>query len=268
MHGVWFDEFARTTFYVDGRVSPPRIVYCYGGDHEWTGVYEGWYFDGRQYCARFRWLSGEFSGYAVLQVESQDVMNGGWWYEHEVPRQYVSRLPFLAGMTPSRWRRATDLRVWPDWAVAALGMPGRKVNASDLLEEEPPPPIALPATVATTSELRYKRRVALWSEAGSISRRVAGALVHRGWWWVHNLVAHPLLALWPGRTAVALHDWTSRGLNRDPTLAASDVPQISERLWWWVHNLVAHPAIAVVPCAATFRWHDATARRMRVPGWA
>lgn len=29
------------------------------------------------------------------------------------------------------------------------------------------------------------------------------------WWWVHNLVAHPLLVLWP-RVGEQLHDWTAR----------------------------------------------------------
>ncbi len=35
---------------------------------------------------------------------------------------------------------------------------------------------------------------------------------NRGWWFVHNVLAHPLLSLCPGPTKWALrfHDWTSR----------------------------------------------------------
>jgi hypothetical protein len=33
---------------------------------------------------------------------------------------------------------------------------------------------------------------------------------HRGWWLVHNLVAHPLIGILPVRWAFQFHDWTSR----------------------------------------------------------
>lgn len=29
------------------------------------------------------------------------------------------------------------------------------------------------------------------------------------WWWVHNLIAHPLLVLWPS-LGERLHDWTAK----------------------------------------------------------
>jgi hypothetical protein len=36
------------------------------------------------------------------------------------------------------------------------------------------------------------------------------ASIERRWWWiVHNVVAHPLLILWP-RIGVRLHDWTGK----------------------------------------------------------
>ena len=274
LHGRWVDEMRRSTMYVDARTSPPRVVYCSGGDEALTGVYEDWYFDGRQYYAKFRWLNGSFAGYLVLQVERHDTMNGGWWYDRDVKERDVSRLPFVAGMQPCFWVRSSDHKVWPEWAAAGLGMPGREVTADSLLREPAPATVSVTKTpgsvrvaLADTAELRYRDRLSLWTGRVGVRSRLAGALGHRAWWLLHNLVAHPLLALRPGRAAVALHDWTSRGLNRDPSLAPSLPPQIGERLWWVVHNLVAHPAIAVAPCAATFRWHDATARRMRVRGW-
>ena len=88
--------------------------------------------------------------------------------------------------------------------------------------------------------------------------RLAVRLRHHGWWLVHDLVAHPLLALAPLRPSIALHDWTSRRLNLDEAIEPSPVPRIERRLWWLVHNLVSH---------RTFRWHDTTARRMAVHGW-
>ncbi len=255
--------------YIDARTSPPRTVYCSGGDTTLTGVYHGWYFDGRQYFAEFRWSDGSFEGYLVLQVERHDRMNGGWWYKRDVKRYDVERLPFVANLQPCRWIRSSDITPWPAWAVTALGMPGQEVNAWSLLHEPPPKkaPDAPRLASAPTAALRYRDRLSLWTGGRGALGRLAGALAHRGWWLLHNLVAHPLLAVWPGRAAVALHDWTSRGLNRDPTLEDSPAPQVRERLWWVVHNLVAHPMIALAPCAATFRWHDATARRMHVRGW-
>ena len=36
---------------------------------------------------------------------------------------------------------------------------------------------------------------------------------HRGWWLLHNNVAHPLLGLFPCGLTFLFHDWTSRKLN-------------------------------------------------------
>lgn len=33
---------------------------------------------------------------------------------------------------------------------------------------------------------------------------------HRAWWLVHNLVAHPLIGVFPTRVTFQFHDWTSR----------------------------------------------------------
>jgi hypothetical protein len=39
------------------------------------------------------------------------------------------------------------------------------------------------------------------------------ALRHRFWWFVHNAVAHPLIAIVPRHFAFEFHDWTSRKLH-------------------------------------------------------
>jgi hypothetical protein len=40
-------------------------------------------------------------------------------------------------------------------------------------------------------------------------------MTFRAWYFVHNVVAHPLLALWPfGTAAVRFHDWTAERMER------------------------------------------------------
>lgn len=97
----------------------------------------------------------------------------------------------------------------------------------------------------------------------------AGALVHGAWWLAHNCVAHPLLGVAPSAHTVALHDWTSDGLNLRPAgrESRSPLPDVGRRAWWVLHNCVAHPLIGVLPSALAFWLHDETAERMEVDGW-
>lgn len=290
LHGLWRDEVRGSTICIDGRHDRPRVVYCFGGDHELTGRYIDWRFERGQFMALFRWLRQPIAGYAVLQPDTQNSMHGGWWYHKDVPWERSLRLPFLPGVNPSRWIRQDPRRPWPLWACEKLDLPtDGSVTSESLLSTaatattadtstalapadlartvELPPTNAIRIPPERTSEGRYRLRVALWTGGrGGLARLVARAR-HHGWWLLHNLVAHPLLALSAGKLAVALHDWTSRRLNRDDALEPSPPPVIERRFWWIVHNLATHPAIGLVPCATTFRWHDATARRMRVAGW-
>lgn len=57
------------------------------------------------------------------------------------------------------------------------------------------------------SEDRYKDRWALWEGMK------LGAVRHYTWWLVHNLVAHPLIAVAPIRPAFRFHDWTSHRMH-------------------------------------------------------
>jgi hypothetical protein len=38
-------------------------------------------------------------------------------------------------------------------------------------------------------------------------------IVHHFWWFVHNVVAHPLMGLFPIKFFFAFHDWTARRMN-------------------------------------------------------
>ena len=254
LHGMWSDTVRGSLMCIDARADPPRTVYCSGGMNRATGVYEHWRFDGLQFVWRFRWYSGEFTGYVVLQPEGPDTLVGGWWYERDVPPAMVARLPFVPGVNPCRWVRHREEWWWPDWAARALGLPW-PITTADL-------------PLGGTSEGRYRQRLVLWTGSHDGLSLWAAWARHRGWWLLHNLVAHPLLAFVRGPRAVAFHDWTSRRLNLGTGEGiGSPPPDVRRPLWWIVHNALSHVAIGVAPCKATFRWHDATARRMGVLGW-
>lgn len=254
LHGLWVDEIRGSMMCIDASSDSPRTVYCSGGDHELTGVYERWRFDGLQYIGEFRWLERPIAGYVVLQPEGSDILVGGWWYDRDVPPRQVARLPFVPGVHPCRWVRKPELWWWPEWAAAGLGLEGPVTSAS--------------LRPKNTAERRYGERVALWIGPRVGLDRWAARVRHHGWWLIHNLVAHPLLAFARGRRAVAFHDWTSRRLNLETSKRTpSPLPEVQRPLWWFVHNVVAHAAMAIAPCTTTFRWHDTTARRMQVRGW-
>jgi hypothetical protein len=54
------------------------------------------------------------------------------------------------------------------------------------------------------AEQRYRDRIA--------TKRLSPAM-HRFWWFVHNAVAHPLIAAVPRKPFFQFHDWTSRKLH-------------------------------------------------------
>jgi hypothetical protein len=128
---------------------------------------------------------------------------------------------------------------------------------------------------------RYKARIPKFVEDG----RPLPKLRHHALWLLHNLVAHPLLAVLPNARIVAFHERTSAWLNHqekavshqpsanspggESKLAsrAARRPEIRHRTSWIFHNLVAHLAIGLFPCAASFRIHDWSAKKMAVPGW-
>lgn len=266
LHGVWRDEADGSTIYVDGRASRLWAAYCAGGDSECSDYYQFWELRRGQIYAHFtrEWCDC----FVVLQVESQDSMVGGWWNKDDIPKRGLARLPFVPGVHPCRWVRQDPRRPWPEWAVTALNLPtDGSVSTESLAAELAKRTSVSRVAPERTSQGRYHQRIALWTAGRERLARVAASLEHRAWWLLHNLVAHPLLAVVQRPRTVALHDWTSRRLNRDDGLAASTIPRPERRLWWILHNLVAHPAIGLVPCGITFRWHDITARRMRVAGW-
>ena len=113
------------------------------------------------------------------------------------------------------------------------------------------------------AQLRHQKRIDKWRRASPIFPK----LRHDVWWWLHNIVSHPLLGVWPSSSAIWLHDYTSQRLNRRSKMMQSPVPEIPDVWLWAKHNIVAHTAIGLFPCQYTFTWHDRTAEEMNVPDW-
>lgn len=110
---------------------------------------------------------------------------------------------------------------------------------------------------------RHQKRIERWRKATGFLPR----LRHDVWWWMHNVVSHPLLGVWPSEAAIWLHDYTSLKLNRRRKIMKSPTPQIPDFYLWAKHNIATHIAIGVYPCQATFDWHDRSAEEMNVPDW-
>jgi hypothetical protein len=116
---------------------------------------------------------------------------------------------------------------------------------------------------ARGSAYRYAKRQRRWTA----EVRRWPRLRHHGWWLLHNVIAHPLVGVWPATPAIRFHDLTSRRLNRNVRQFASVRPAISRRAAWVLHNVVGHLAIGLLPCRATFAWHDRSAEAMGVADW-
>lgn len=117
--------------------------------------------------------------------------------------------------------------------------------------------------LADTSEARFHERVKLFHADGAANP----TLRHHALWFLHNCVAHPLLAVAPGQKSVQFHDLTSAWLNHVEKVRPSAIPRVTNKGLWVLHNAVSHIAIGLVPCKRTFEVHDWTAKLMQVPGW-
>lgn len=117
---------------------------------------------------------------------------------------------------------------------------------------------------AERAEDRYRHRAWRYQERYGV---VAGPLLHRLAWLVHNCIAHPVLGVAPSALAVKLHDKTADVLNLADAPTASPLPTVERPLSWLVHNCVAHPLIGLAPRPRWMAWHDTTADDMNERDW-
>lgn len=124
----------------------------------------------------------------------------------------------------------------------------------------------LEAEDLSSSAERFAHRLKLFKR----DRRAFPRTRHFFYWLVHNLIAHPLLGLFPSKLTVRFHSVTSNWLNHRSGWNRIDPepPRPTKWGWWLLHNIVAHFAIGLFPFATfPFRLHDWTAEKMDVPGW-
>lgn len=119
----------------------------------------------------------------------------------------------------------------------------------------------------SSSAQRYAARLDWWTGDDDLdveSMRRA----HDRLWLLHNVVAHPLLGIWPrSQYTVDFHQLTSAWLNTGESYKSVNAPRVSNRAWWMIHNVVAHLAIGFLPNKHTFEFHDWTAKKMAVKDW-
>ena len=110
---------------------------------------------------------------------------------------------------------------------------------------------------------RYKKRQGWWKKTGKKFPLVR----HHFWWVLHNVVSHPLLGLFPTKSMVWFHDWTSQHLNVRKGIRPSPMPEIPNYWSWLWHNSAGHIIIGIFPVEASFDYHDWTSERMKVKHW-
>lgn len=125
----------------------------------------------------------------------------------------------------------------------------------------------------TTSRGRFNSRVEAFKQDGKAFPRTR----HHGHWLLHNLVVHPLIAVFPVTFLLELHGLSSRWLNfrteyrydrqKSFVLTSPKVPTPKSRFFWVIHNLVSHVLIGLFPLRPFFFFHDWSAKRMGTPNW-
>ena len=102
---------------INGQLFAP---YCYGGDASLTSRYFNFRRVGRTLFARFEWFISKMAGYGMFQIVSNNKIEGGWWFDEDVPENVRrgTRPPdgTLAGMSPIVMVRLKGREDFPDWA--------------------------------------------------------------------------------------------------------------------------------------------------------
>lgn len=115
IEGVWQEEglgSVACALVHDGQL---RFIYSYAGDDRVTGECYDWRLHEGALLGRFRWIDTANAGYVYFRIESDDRLDGGWWYGRQVPPPVVERLPYVPGMRRQIWTRAHGRTTMPLW---------------------------------------------------------------------------------------------------------------------------------------------------------
>ena len=113
--GVWRNAETGSCIYarfIDGDLVAP---YCFGGDHELTGVYHSLQRLGEFLHARYEWIHEPIRGFSLLRLESADRLTGAWWLDEERDLETAGLPPIESG-AQSTWIRMKDAPT-PRWAA-------------------------------------------------------------------------------------------------------------------------------------------------------
>jgi nucleoside 2-deoxyribosyltransferase len=114
LEGSWRNDSTDSNVYISSVAGRLVAPYCYGGENDLTAYYYGWQKLGDYFFARFKWLSREISGFTFLRLTSRDVLQGAWWYDHEVDE--VPTNPLMGSGNPTVFRRLREGKP-PSWAI-------------------------------------------------------------------------------------------------------------------------------------------------------
>jgi Nucleoside 2-deoxyribosyltransferase len=134
LSGGWYDEDSGS--YVYARVIRGELVapYCYGGDHQLTGVYFGWRKVRDFWFARYQWTSRGVAGFTFLREDSIDKLSGAWWSSEE---EVVGKdTPPKSSGVPSNWQRRKTSKA-PRWVTDFLSDCEREGLAAVLAKNGP-----------------------------------------------------------------------------------------------------------------------------------
>ena len=130
--GSWVSDSDGTHCHIQMVRGVPIALYCYGGNDGPTGIYHDLWISGEWIYGRFRWLEHpQICGYGVFLLDGSDRMQGGWWYDRDVPAEVRAggalSDPDKSGIVPRSWRRlGTDMPRWAcDWFAEAEATPRR-----------------------------------------------------------------------------------------------------------------------------------------------
>jgi hypothetical protein len=127
LEGAWKNIESNSMAYAKFIEGAPRVAYCYEGNSEATAEYFDLRLIGDEIVGKFRWFNERgvlipdfalLKGNILMKIIDKDKLEGGWWFEHDVPVQSAAdpdKLRHTRGMQVSVWQRESTKK-FPRWA--------------------------------------------------------------------------------------------------------------------------------------------------------
>ena len=118
--GVWEDESDGSILYAQVIDNELFMPYLYENDPDCPAHYFNCKLIGNTLFARFEWAEErDISGYAFFNIESEDMLIGGWWYDRNVPQEIRNNIALISktipGMESMAWKRVKEKKIEPKW---------------------------------------------------------------------------------------------------------------------------------------------------------